>query len=977
MTSDKNTLFVLSANRQTSIVSPQRISEIEAYVGKYFVSDGDGVHQSAVCTYNDFRWPSQSGASHLIDSRPILGVRLDELSREERSIATRRFKALWDVLPNSIKVETERQKYLTKLAEPLSQRLGIQSQTSTAAATFLGMERLLQYKAGLGEKKLLEAIDLLTFAAKQGDPEASYLLATKRFYVVSPADNKRDWDFASFTTKYLCNPDDRQSYLDWAIKCGFRPAIDHDELEKNQTQYRDDLILEEVNEEFDSIEKSIEKIRPLAESGQIDAQFELGKLLENSYCAVLRVAKSKSDLQGNKKRINESNFWFEKAASSSIYDNKYLSSQNKHYLGSRTLRYQRPNTDIAFNLLHSAVFSENGEIYYPALVDLAVATAQRGDIKIAEDYLRDAIRQQIDGADVELALQLISRKDVSIEEIIEARSLLYSAAKRPSQRNGDVALKAGLMFLRGEGGDKDLQIAEEMFRIAALNERSLGLTLSLTCVAAELASLLSCDSDFSFRRKENVVEILTRWLHNNKYLFYSAFPVKLNDLESYLKLKEITRESTIDNSLDGLDGFFNSFPSVYGSRIGIDRILKVFLQVTNSQVIVWKEVDHILIDDKSMVGFFLKGQLALTGRSGVVDAPRAQKYFEMVEELALGLESHQGIGPNELKSQAFFSWLRSQSQGSIVLAKNVQLQEKNEQLLAAKVETDRANQELELAKTDLEDMMAMFAHKFRGPVDSIIANAEHYTANRDHLFKDLGRTMNGLLDIFSFVSSHSEMLLPRLRKDNDGPHTLKHVVHKSLWLAIVQLLAKRNVDRMNMLYFNYAKREQRIPPGTTFSSWRKDKAMRDVREAIRSTWEIDIGGYGDFEDLDSLLVWCGSKFMNIQVIGVKESDIHFSDSGSKESLLLVILTEMLINAIKHYDPVSAVPLVLSWEADAELFTFACSNPTSSEARTRGEGSGRGLKFLALIATNVKGKFVPPSQNDEVRAAFSFPKFAFQ
>lgn len=288
-------------------------------------------------------------------------------------------------------------------------------------------------------------------------------------------------------------------------------------------------------------------------------------------------------------------------------------------------------------------------------------------------------------------------------------------------------------------------------------------------------------------------------------------------------------------------------------------------------------------------------------------------------------------------------------------------------------EIEKKNRELNNAKSELEDMMAMFAHKFRGPVDSIvsIANAEKNTA----LFKEIGRTMNGLLDIFSFVSSHSEKLLPKLREDTDGPHTLKHVVHKSLWLAIVQLMAKRNVDRMNMFYFNYAKREQRIPADTTFSSWRKNKAMRDVREAIRSTWELDIGSYGDSEDLDNLLVWCRSKLMNIQISGVKESDIHFSDSGTKESLLLVILTEMLVNAIKHYDPASVVPLVLSW--DAELATLICTNPTSEVARKRGEGSGRGLKFLTLIATNVEGKFIPPHEGDEVRVVFSFSKLVFQ
>lgn len=385
----------------------------------------------------------------------------------------------------------------------------------------------------------------------------------------------------------------------------------------------------------------------------------------------------------------------------------------------------------------------------------------------------------------------------------------------------------------------------------------------------------------------------------------------------------------------------------------------------------------------SIIENYILGRVAMTKRMSKRHLEFAETYLKQADKLIKEVEPHI---PNVVayeRERNFFNWLKECNAKAILKTKNFILEEKNTELEFARqaleernIELDKTNLELSQAKSELEDMMAMFAHKFRGPVASIIANADSHHQNREVLFKDIGRTMDGLLDVFSYVSSHSENLIPRLRDDIRGEHGLIHVFNKALWLSIIQLLTKRNVDRMNMYYFNYARTNDRISKEIEYRAWRKEKPLRDIREAIRSTWEIDIGAYGDFTDIDRLVEWCSTKISPIKFKGIKESTISFSDSGVKESLLLVIFTEMFVNAIKHYELNSQDSITVEWLEGKEEMKLILTNPTSVDARVRGEGSGRGLKFLSLIAKNVKGYFTPPENADMVSATFSFPSELF-
>ena len=73
-----------------------------------------------------------------------------------------------------------------------------------------------------------------------------------------------------------------------------------------------------------------------------------------------------------------------------------------------------------------------------------------------------------------------------------------------------------------------------------------------------------------------------------------------------------------------------------------------------------------------------------------------------------------------------------------------------------------------LAKKDkeLEDMMSMFAHKFRSPLDAIIYNTNH--ENNPKLYIEAAQTMRGLLDVFSIISTDEKVLKNKIKADNSS-----------------------------------------------------------------------------------------------------------------------------------------------------------------------------------------------------------------
>ena len=292
--------------------------------------------------------------------------------------------------------------------------------------------------------------------------------------------------------------------------------------------------------------------------------------------------------------------------------------------------------------------------------------------------------------------------------------------------------------------------------------------------------------------------------------------------------------------------------------------------------------------------------------------------------------------------------------GKLLRAEAARLRE----LLASKrsAALDRALATAEIEKREaIENLMALFAHQFRGPVDSIHINAEHQHDKR--LYLKLAGSMSGLLEMFSAASSDPQVLASRLRDDSDGESSIGNVVLNSLCLALAQLLTGSR-RRMAPHYLAYAKRRQTAPANLDLFSWGRERTWQTMEKELQKSWERDIGMMLASDDLLRTQEWMAEHLLPIEFVGFEESLIRFSENGTKASLLTVIFTEILLNAVKHASPGTNRPMQVVWSEDEVKIVFSCENPSTLESRTRGEskGTNRGQAFLQHMADKLGGSF---------------------
>ncbi|MGB0128273.1 MAG: hypothetical protein WBP72_11600, partial [Rhodocyclaceae bacterium] len=274
-----------------------------------------------------------------------------------------------------------------------------------------------------------------------------------------------------------------------------------------------------------------------------------------------------------------------------------------------------------------------------------------------------------------------------------------------------------------------------------------------------------------------------------------------------------------------------------------------------------------------------------------------------------------------------------------------------------KAEADRRLAQAERARREaVENMMAMFAHQFRGSVGTILFNAEHQHDER--LYLSIAHSMTGLLETFSVVSTSPEKLLGSLKDDSSGEGSPAAVLLRALKLALVQLLSTRNRRRMSPHYFAYAKRRGEAPAELRLSEWSRDRNWQTRERQMQSQWEEDFGALIVDADLDTVCAWIGAHVLPVRVEGFPHSAARFAQFGPKASLLTVVFTEVLVNAFKHTTPGTHDALVVTWTEEGNEITFSCTNPSTKETRMReaSKGSGRGHKFLGLIAEHLHGRF---------------------
>ncbi len=272
-----------------------------------------------------------------------------------------------------------------------------------------------------------------------------------------------------------------------------------------------------------------------------------------------------------------------------------------------------------------------------------------------------------------------------------------------------------------------------------------------------------------------------------------------------------------------------------------------------------------------------------------------------------------------------------------------------------------ARQQLAEARQDLYKIMAMFAHKFRGPLQKI-----EYHVEKGHPAKrslNTIRTMRGLLNIFSVISTDPAQLCDLLKQDRQGKGTLLGVLENALIFAIYQLLSVEQIDKIRQHYFAYAKKTGQIPSTITRFMWKNE--YFELEEQLQSEWQDHFTQFLNEPHLEDIVAWMDKRFFPIHIQGFTNNPIHFAYYGTTVSVLTILMTEMILNAIKYYASENRIPLQLQCYCEKDFCHFVSQNPTAIEERA-GKGSGRGHQFLGLIANQLGGYFPnPPFQYDYV------------
>lgn len=280
--------------------------------------------------------------------------------------------------------------------------------------------------------------------------------------------------------------------------------------------------------------------------------------------------------------------------------------------------------------------------------------------------------------------------------------------------------------------------------------------------------------------------------------------------------------------------------------------------------------------------------------------------------------------------------------------------------------------EQEKAKKEVEDIMAMFAHKFRGPLQSIQYNAEHN--NHQKVTLQAVQTMAGLLDIFSIVATEPETLRKRLQQESAGDGTLVGVLEKVLLPVIEQVLTLANTKKILQHYLRYAKKTKQVPLTTTRKQLVEDY---ELEEPLQTNWENSFSALLGEPSLEKLSGWLEEHFFRLEISGFNDDSIHFEHYGATESTLFIVLNEILLNAIKYYSSETNEPVKLSWQHDQDFCRLICENPTHRTEQRVDKGTYKGHKFLSTIARNLQGNFFPKQlPNNYYRVEIQIPTHLF-
>lgn len=289
--------------------------------------------------------------------------------------------------------------------------------------------------------------------------------------------------------------------------------------------------------------------------------------------------------------------------------------------------------------------------------------------------------------------------------------------------------------------------------------------------------------------------------------------------------------------------------------------------------------------------------------------------------------------------------------------------------IAKEEEIKDKNRELEEKEKELEDVMSMFAHKFRSPLQAIIHNTTHEKTPKVYI--EAAQTMGGLLNIFSIISTDDKLLKEKLKDDMQGKGRLIDILNSTLKMTLLHLLSVSAVNKIRQHYMSYAIQQGKVDNQTTRKIWYDD--YYKLESSLQLEWEESFSNLISHPfNLDDQLKWIEQHFFKLEAIGFDREDIQFEEYGVTESFLVILLNEIIVNAFKYYASDNKKSVVLQWVDNGDHQTIECHNPSTRSERTRIKGDGKGHTFLSTLARKTNIHFIKPVYQDDFVIRFNIP-----
>ena len=949
-------------------LSDERREAISAYVDAHFPADGTA-GELPLCAPMEFQRALLGRVANFVEAKPFLGCEILELNDGEKWHARKHFNQRWKKLASMVTDQAVAREYGRTLAIPLVDRLEDENKEviqgklayqlvldkkvepeiaseflkrnaddkaefNTASATILAREYLLRWRAGQADDKVIDmARALLENSANQGDPQACHMLA-----------NERVGD------DYLCQDHDaRRQYHKWAVRCGHIPATNiDDEIQgyaREEEDHRQDWQHDEDEGDLRRANDSIRRYAPKADAGDPEAQYMLACALIEKQNLLARV----SDTEIDESEIHRAISLLKQASPYEPRANYALVSVEEH------------GTQRAIELLRNAVFPPEPQIPdFRALAPLAEKLTEAGDIHAAEKLLRFAIQKKANGerliGNVELELaKFLDEYHLELgSDLSEVRELYLAIA--PKAYEPWSSLRAAVMCLRGEGGPLDMDKARECFEQA--RKKSYG--SSKVRLYAELGYTLGWRG---IEASTSAPELLTRLLAMNKFQADNSAPFGIGDVEALLNLNKefhLFAEMTT-NLISGPRGD-HSIDFRYVDAIGykhqtdyrgLTLALSNFLLLRGGEdvYINWMRENQYL-ERYSMVGNYVLGGLAGSGRLPPSYTKHARRYFEQAEKIARIIADTIPLGPNNLRAYEFFSWLRHQAHYGL-----------------QRIRDHEADAVRELTQ---RDMLSYLTHTlnnvFSGRPEAarqairilgsgLYENNAGYTAiNNIASMMSTFLFAQQLVSTFKTYVADPDSLRKNWESDGEGDSSITAVLALSLRQTLSQLVFSSNqLDTLDRLLI--------------------DKSSDAVRNARKSFMDEMIPLDVSATNAQIVFNWVNNFIGGIHITIDSASDLHFHGNSTRFTFFFSCFSELIFNALKYSD--TTQPIGVAWEKLGEHYVFRCENAWSEESISNRQGSDKGLVFLDRLTQMLGATLVKQTVDNRFIAEIRFPENLFK